>query len=133
MTTYKYAAELRAMADRAEVSETPWDVLEWRLTNNEHFPWKALGGIPNLTSRIYRVKPRTITVNGVEVPEPLREAPAEGSLFWMVSLLDAEPSVVQWSTSRTYMRCLERGLLHATQKNAQAHIDALLLPSRKPQ
>lgn len=78
----------------------------------------------------YRVKPeepKTIKVNGFDVPEPMREAPARGAVYFIAlpnaqnyyqgHLWDAFPVETFW---------LSRGLLHSTQEAAVAHAKAML-------
>ena len=78
----------------------------------------------------YRVKPeepKTIKVNGFDVPEPMREAPALGAAYFIAIpnsqnyyhgyLRDAFPLNTCW---------LSRGLLHSTKEAAVAHAKAML-------
>lgn len=75
----------------------------------------------------YRRKPRTININGYEVPEPLREAPEVGASYFLVSLVDerglANPA---WSGDKFDERCLRAGITHATREAAELHARALL-------
>ena len=78
----------------------------------------------------YRVKPeepKTIKVNGFDVPEPMREAPAKAARYYVASTQSRE-----WYLSRTWggweldLRCLRRGLVYATAEAAVAHAKAML-------
>ena len=78
----------------------------------------------------YRVKPeepKTIKVNGFDVPEPMREAPA-----WGASYFSAKPSAegyyngYSWDDLPLENRWLQRGLLHTTAEAAVAHAKAML-------
>ena len=74
-----------------------------------------------------RVEPRTITINGREVPEPLRKAPAPGTEVYMPHLSDTRPVCrLMWQGDSHQQTLLARGLLHTTEQNCAAHADALL-------
>lgn len=78
----------------------------------------------------YRRKPKTISINGFEVPEPLREAPVDGAKVYLVDLaISLEAKVMSY----TYQSCivanrlfLEAGLVHLTKEAAELHAKALL-------
>lgn len=79
----------------------------------------------------YRVAPRTITINGHEVPEPLRELPAEGATVYWVGFgpgssddLTEQCDVGYYPTLLPEL--LKMGLLHSTRDAAQAHAKALI-------
>lgn len=70
--------------------------------------------------------PKTITVNGFEVPVPLGKAPSEGDVVWL-----AVPSNPDFASRVCYASAwdfhkFERGLLHTTKEAAVAHAKALL-------
>ena len=91
--------------------------------------WYGSSGVfayPNM----YRIKPeepKTIKVNGFDVPEPMREAPAEGVRYYVASTQARE-----WCLSRIWvgleldLRCLQRGLVYSTKEAAVAHAKAML-------
>lgn len=72
----------------------------------------------------FRIRSRKISINGVEVPEPLRVAPAYGTTVWMVSL--PSWSAHTWLGNSNDQAWLRTGLLHATEEAARAHAEALL-------
>jgi hypothetical protein len=76
-----------------------------------------------------RRKPQTIIVNGVEVPEPLRELNL-GQKCWLAANTNREPYRFTCQGLECEQLWLLRGYLHATKKAAQKHMDALKLPSR---
>ena len=79
-TPHPYATSLRAIADGVVIQfdehEGHWSVQGAAATlieisDEEFYPCR------------YRIKPRTITINGHEVPEPIRELPQDGvTVFW---------------------------------------------------
>lgn len=76
----------------------------------------------------YRIKQRTIMVNGFEVPEPMREAPKEGVHFWAAQFEnDCMVEVYDYDSSDNHSkRYLKLGLCHTTKKAAVAHAKAML-------
>ena len=82
---------------------------------------------------IYRAKPAptpTIIVNGIEVPEPVREALKKGQEHWVADGEARKFSFFSmWSGDAFDQRRLKRGLIHLTEEAAVAHAKAMLAPS----
>lgn len=75
----------------------------------------------------FRVMPRTIQINGIEVPEPLRLALPPGTVHWMAVISIAGQKALKVDSGEKWFQCwLERGLLHATEEAAIKHAEALL-------
>jgi len=75
----------------------------------------------------YRVKPKTILVNGFEVPEPMREAPDDGAKYFIPSINnDCFVGYHNFHGDRCDKRWLSRGLVHSTKSAAIAHAKAML-------
>ena len=127
-TPHPYADILRAIADgknvqwqnsggswqNQSVSETLMEI-----SNEEYSPAR------------YRVAPRTITINGHEVPEPLREMPPDGTEVYWPSFGPEHGGNNTVGTEVGNFKdrlavMLLQGLLHLTPKAAQAHAEALL-------
>ena len=82
---------------------------------------------------LYRFKPaepKYIVVNGVNVPEPVRLELEDAQLYWLASTSDGRPRQYRWDSTFGERCWLSLGLIHLTKEAAQAHIDAMLLPSR---
>lgn len=78
------------------------------------------------TNRLSEVK-KTININGFEVPEPLREAPEEGTRCFTCAIWHEDTfNVMIWTGGLYDVRCLKRGLLHLTKEAAILHAKALL-------
>jgi hypothetical protein len=74
----------------------------------------------------WRIKPETITINGHEVPAPVRESSPDVE-YWCVDLnskMRAHRN--DFYGDETQERCLKLGLVHLTQEAAIAHAEALL-------
>lgn len=75
----------------------------------------------------YRIKPRTIKVNGFDVPEPMREEPAHGSMYFVASPTDADYNKQYfWYDDEMDSRVISRGIGHTTKEAAIAHSKAML-------
>jgi len=79
----------------------------------------------------YSLKPRTISINGHDVPEPLRGPLPRGTTYWIVTL--DQPCEAIWlyggSDERDIadaMNLFHSGRYHATREAALAHAEALL-------
>lgn len=85
------------------------------------------------TQNEYRFKPaepKYIVVNGIQVPEPVRGELENDQRAWLADISLAIPCHINWLDTTAHNRWLSLGLIHLTREAAQAHIDAMLLPSR---
>ncbi len=86
--------------------------------------WINCGGV-FVEGSEYRIEPKTILVNGFEVPEPMREAPEEGVPYFIASVSGEVFSyIVTWE--RSHSNWLERGICHLTKEAAITHAKAML-------
>lgn len=76
----------------------------------------------------WRRKPRFILINGIEVPEPMREAPEVGAVYHIVSFSYKEGNVINevWEDDDFSRYWLSLGLCHLTRESAEIHAQALL-------
>lgn len=121
-----HAEAMREYAKDAFLSETPWE--GWQV-KPDGFDWEDCRSQPLWAINAeYRRKPRFIKINGFNVPEPLREPPEYGTVYW-APCLDGEElfcGSVNWRGSEDHVRDLKRGLVHLTQEAAITHAKALL-------
>ena len=76
---------------------------------------------------LFRRKPKTININGFEVPESLRGAPELGSFYFIVLLHNDEPvGEYMWTASYIDRALFKSGLAHATREAAMIHAKSLL-------
>lgn len=75
----------------------------------------------------FRIKPKTININGHEVPEPVRE-PLENGQEYYFQEITAEYLVDTscWGDTSCDKFLLNSGLIHLTREAAEAHAKALL-------
>lgn len=77
------------------------------------------------TESKYRIKPRTIRIGKYDVPEPMREAPVVGSVFYVVNTADERPLEVTWHGDEYDFYILAAGMIHANKRDAASHMLAL--------
>lgn len=127
---HTHAKLMMEYAKDALVSKTPWEF--WQYAKEfPNFEWVNCDSHPLWDEDTkYRRKPKTIIINGYEVPEPIRELPNLGragideSIF--ITMLN-ENGYVQQGIGNSYTKVfLERGLCHRTKEAAQLHARALL-------
>ena len=126
-TPHKHAALIKQFAEDMAIDEKLVSKWQFKLGSD----WETLISPPQWYEDYeYRREPNTITVNGVEVPEPIRTI-KEGEKYWSLIIVTSSPEGEQWEDLQCEKLLLKKGLLHSTKEAAQAHIDALLLPSKK--
>jgi hypothetical protein len=76
----------------------------------------------------FRIAPRTILVNGVEVPAPEKDAPADGAEYFVPQFLDIGAyEALYWKQDELDARLLERGLVYLDKASAIARAKAMLI------
>lgn len=122
---HPHAARMAEYAQDAAEAAEPWRRWQAKRINAG---WTALAEHPVWALHYeYRRAPKTITINGREVPEPLREAPAEGTQVWHPCLYGgALADMSTWHDGVMLLESFRRGLCHATREAAELHARALL-------
>lgn len=78
----------------------------------------------------FRIAIKFFQIGEMQVPEPIREAPAKGTQCFSPSLLTEELSKpFKWKNSYTDLVLLGRGLVHLIQEHAETHALALITVS----
>jgi len=72
------------------------------------------------------IKPSTIMIGDMEVPEPCREPLKIGQVYWLVSVQSEIPTTLHWSGGKTDMYWLQLGLVQLTKEGAIAQRAATL-------
>ena len=124
MPAHRHATSMRQYYLDAMKTETPWD--RWEMSDDA-VRWTPCDYHPDWdTSMQYRHRPRTININGFEVPEPLRELPNSGKVF-LARLSVVQPILIQLHESNRKLveSWLGFGLLHETREAAYVHMKAL--------
>lgn len=131
MKPHKHAAIIKAYAERAQASETPWDIIEYREPGQKY--WATPNGVLGFdTYYEYRIKPRTININGFEVPEPVIDELEYGTEFFKVELESDELcDNYTWNGDHFDKKWLSLGIIHLTREAAELHAKALLSFTKK--
>ena len=114
-------------AQDAMETDTPWDRWEER-DNATVDPWsQCKNPLQFFRDVSYRRKPRTININGHEVPEPVREPLKRFRQYYTVDTWnDKIVDEYSWTNDEADQRLLKRGIIHLTREAAEAHAKALL-------
>ena len=127
---HPHAALMLLYAQDAAETDKPWERWEFKGSDNgfngclKHPEWRE--------DFEYRRKPKTITVKGIEVPEPIREEPKVGEKFFLVNLASFTLfDFSSWTGDKYDQQWLNKGLLHFTEEAAIAHAKALLAPTQR--
>ena len=129
MTTPRSHPNAYILAQLAEIAKTdpePWKRLEVQTGNN----WvKCSDCVPLLTyDVVFRIKPSTVKLGGMELERPLREAPEVGTKVWL--MFDHSPTPDEpASFSAQVPRCikwLKEGRLFASKEARDKYQDALV-------
>lgn len=76
---------------------------------------------------VFELEPETMTINGHEVPEPIREELARGTEFFIPSPMSiGKYASVFWDSSSICKIAIQRGIAHWNKEAAIAHSNALL-------
>lgn len=126
---HKHAELMALYAQDAAETETPWKSWECQFPGERS--WQQLYGNPNWAIGCdYRRKPRTIHINGYEVPEPCRSPLQDGAIYF-VARLSGNPTRWTWDSGGADKEWLKKGIVHLTREAAELHAKALLSFTRK--
>jgi hypothetical protein len=125
---HPYAEILRAISDGKQIQFSSTTIGKWEDQDYELTLHEIAESYFEPVH--YRIKPTTITINGHEVPEPLRELPSYGvPVFWpsicFVSGGDFTDGM-DCDHSEGLDQLLRIGILHLTRDAAITHARALL-------
>ena len=125
-----HAELMMEYAKDALETDKPWERWEYF---NAYDRWVPLPATPTWYEDVaYRRKPRTININGHEVPEPVRGPLKDGEDYYFPDLFEAEMSIsTYWNGDNSDYRLLKHGLIHITKDAAVAHAEALLSFTQK--
>lgn len=130
MPAHKHAHLMAEYAKDALETDRPWE--RWEVSHCGIW-WTQLDDSPRWHEEyVYRRKPRTININGHEVPEPVREPLKDKQDYYITRLShDRMYSLYAWESDCVDHYFLENGLIHLTQEAAIAHAKALLSFTKK--
>ena len=144
MSAHPHAALMMQYAQDAIMENDPWLLWEERIdlgvsSLGMFTNWVTLKKDPDWNRyHQYRRKPRTININGYEVPEPMRGEPESGSVYWItrIGVIIQEPLTspehitargpFTWVGSEFDRMCIDLGIAHTHIDYATRHAKALL-------
>lgn len=129
---HKHAELMAQYAQDAMETDKPWERWEYLAIACSN-TWRKCEGQPawHFTMK-YRRKPRTININGFEVPEPVRELLKDGAEYYIPSLKSSGGhDCHNWHGDDYDNLWLAKGLIHLTKEAAQTHAKALLSFTQK--
>lgn len=130
MKQYKHIFDALANGRQVQVSRLngPW---------TDDSPYWVLEYIKNgQPPENFRIKPKTININGHEVPEPVREPLENGQSYFRAAPWNWRPyGAIEsvWYGNDSDILWLSRGLIHLTAEAAEAHAKALLSFTQLPE
>jgi len=113
-------------------TDKPWE--RWQYLARHYQTWNNCTEHPAFSDwHEYRRKPRTILINGIEVPEPERE-PLENNQEYFMTDLDPvrRTDPIAWDNHDFDKKALRNGLIHLTKESAKKHAEALLSFTKQP-
>ena len=114
-------------AKDAMETDMPW--LRWeKKVNGLDNQFVGCGGNPSWNDYAeYRRKPRTININGQEVPAPYRGEMKDGQIYYMPRIgYDIIYDAKSWGTYLYDAEAMHMGLVHLNKEAAIAHALALM-------
>lgn len=127
-TGHIHADLMRQYAEDALTTDKPW--INWQCYSTKEQAWINLSQAciwhPSVQ---YRRKPKTININGFDVPEPCKDKTKIGRFtrYWVVNLSNGHLVLgCSWDNDETDNIRLQNGLIHLTEEAALCHAKALL-------
>ncbi|MDX7992618.1 hypothetical protein [Xenorhabdus littoralis] len=129
MAKYIHADLLMEYAKLAQETERPWEYFEIYAAGE----WiSASVPLAFLVNQEYRLKPKTIRIGNIDVPEPVREPLECDQEYFVVATSGLFPaSIGVWNSAKIHMIYLERGLIHLDRESAELHAQALIALTAK--
>ena len=120
-----HAAAMAEYAKDAAETDMPWERWEVSMTDSGDEYRNLLGHPDWAVTRKYRRKPKTILINGHEVPEPCRTPFEIGDVYWTFTFFFADVIKVYWYGDSEDHNALKNGFIHLTKEAAEKHFNAL--------
>ena len=126
MTAHPNAHILAQLAEIAKTNDKPWKRLETKDVNGD---WVDCNFYVSLLcpEAVFRIKPATVNIGGVELEGPLREAPEKDTRLWL--LFDPTPTLdtplLFAKGIPEHIRWLYEGRLFASKEARDKYQDAL--------
>ncbi|WFQ80945.1 hypothetical protein PXH59_07600 [Xenorhabdus sp. SF857] len=124
MPKHIHADLITEYARLSHITDRPWEYFQYRYADgNDWLEYDHdFGFHPEID---FRLKPRTIKIGDIEVPEPVREALKFGTEYHIPSI-EYLSYCFTWSDDRRDTERLQRGLIHPDRESAELHARALI-------
>lgn len=125
---HPHAASMLLYAQDAAETDKPWERWQFR---RKGCGWES----PQVDSLSwnpfteYRRTPKTIRIGEIEVPAPLRVAPAKGDAYYVPVLGPVGSEIYTWDGDDVDRHYLAMGLAHLDRRAADTHGRALIAPT----
>ena len=126
MTAHPNAQILAQLAEIAKTNPEPWKRLE---VKNMVGDWVSCYHYDSVLhpKLVFRIKPATVTIGGVELEGPIREAPENNTRLWL--LFDHTPPDEPdyfYAQLPSHIKWLKEGRLFASKEARDKYQDALV-------
>ena len=120
-----HAAAMAEYAKDAAETDMPWERWEISLAESGDEYRNLLGHPDWAVTRKYRRKPKTILINGHEVPEPRRTPLDISDVYWTFTFFGVGVTKLYWLDDSEDHNALRNGFIHLTEEAAEKHFNAL--------
>ncbi|MDE9467537.1 hypothetical protein [Xenorhabdus bovienii] len=127
MAKHVHADLMMEYAELAQETDRPWKYFEYYLHTSGRWVECELGLSFHHNSE-YRLKPRTIRIGNIDVPEPVREELKHGTVYYYPNLYNMDRSYSHnfYEGMDFDKSMLQRGLIHLDHESAIIHAHALI-------
>ena len=126
MTAHPNAHILAQLAEIAKTDPEPWKRLEVQVSNG----WLQCNDLTTLLNPnvVFRIKPTTVNIGGVELEGPVREASELNTRLWLLfdPTITPEASLLFYPRHPEHIRWLSEGRLFASKEARDKYQDALV-------
>ena len=126
MTAHPNAHILAQLAEIAKTDPEPWKRLEVQVSNG----WLQCNDLTTLLNpnAVFRIKPTTVNIGGVELEGPLCEAPEDGTKLWLLFDHTDMPDkfLLFFAEAHGHIGWLNQGRLFASKEARDNYQDALV-------
>jgi hypothetical protein len=128
MTKHIHAESMALYAQDALTADKPWKL--WEFKDIQDSSWNDMIDHPTwCIDALYRRKPKTININGFEVPQPVREPFLNNwEIYYVTDISNVKDGYLnsRWTNDLSDHSRLKAGLIHLTKEAAALHSKALL-------
>ena len=127
MTAHPNAHILAQLAEIAKTDPEPWKRLQMKGIADDWIDCNFYANILH-PEAVFRIKPATVNIGGVELEGPLREAPEGGTKLWLLFDHTSTPDnpLLFYAGLTGHIKWLPEGRLFASKEARDRYQDALV-------